>query len=780
MPYRLQLLAALLVSFSIISPQAIADPIDFQSVSVEEAKALARSEGRFVFVDLYAEWCGPCKWMESSVFANDSVGAYMNQHFISLRIDAEKEQEAFISSIDVKAYPTLLVYDPKGRLVYRQEGALDSDNFLELAGSMVNLQAYYDDFQQRPKDLEVISRYVHALKWINPKKARSIALKHISEEKDKRLVDSLNWAMIAAFVPASNRTLFQRILENQELAQTYAGQYRTYINQAMNDYLIDGKARGNDAYLRHFLNYVRKYPQYFDNPDSVAMRGQLVFGDDEQDEKWCQLYIRYMGKYGPKDASGKAQLALTISNKFYQETLLQYSLQLADSSMATERTAEPFLAKSQAYDRLGNFQSAYANLLLAYEFVDEDKREDLEHLRNQLKDKSELAFKDGVNIGNQQLGDDGRFTLGVGGKRLMFGYPLPQSTSHFIINVDGKLASNAPHLPGVTSIKGLQIYSGAGATPQVTTSYEFNGLQVTQELTPVDAAGQVIHSGFAQYYRIRYEFINKGAKSRTIGLGLLIDTMVGDNDHCAISADDMLLTSEYGFRGSSMPSRLSFYRTKLDSADLMGAAILKGLEATPPDKMVVGRWPVLHRVTWKLNPQRVRYGDSGYFLKWENKTLPARTSRKFVTYFGLPDHKKPRLRMIMRNENTPTKNLTVYFNHGSSKLDLNAKVHLADLIYNEDIKIIGVLLKGYTDITGEVDFNFELSKRRIKAVGEIFEAHQIPYVPKPYGMEKATSSPYNNQFGNLEDRKVEVEIYYAPATEGAPLAAAAQASTDSQ
>lgn len=40
--------------------------------------------------------------------------------------------------------------------------------------------------------------------------------------------------------------------------------------------------------------------------------------------------------------------------------------------------------------------------------------------------------------------NDGRYTLGVKGRRLMYGYPYPNSTSHFIVNADGNMASNSP------------------------------------------------------------------------------------------------------------------------------------------------------------------------------------------------------------------------------------------------------------------------------------------------------------------------------------------------
>ena len=198
---------------------------------------------------------------------------------------------------------------------------------------------------------------------------------------------------------------------------------------------------------------------------------------------------------------------------------------------------------------------------------------------------------------------------------------------------------------------------------------------------------------------------------------------------------------------------------------MMGAAILQGYGATRPDKMVIGRWPVLHEVTWVLKPEKVKYGDSAYFLKWENRQLSEGKDLKFVTYYGLPMHKKSSLRLIIEDHNLLTLNENIYFETGSDRMDLNAKMKLSEILDRKDIIISGVLLNGYADVTGNEGFNFDLSSKRISSVGKLFTAYGIPYVPKPYGIEKSESSEMNQAYGNVWDRRVEVIIYYKPKQE---------------
>jgi len=255
--------------------------------------------------------------------------------------------------------------------------------------------------------------------------------------------------------------------------------------------------------------------------------------------------------------------------------------------------------------------------------------------------------------------------------------------------------------------------------------------------------------------------------SKKVGLSLLFDTMMDDNDACAIAAKGKIIPHEYQFSGKSIPSELLFYRTPNDTSDLMGAALIDELEATKPDLMVVGRWPFLHKVEWKFKAEKVKYGDSAYLLRWQNRFLNNKKPLTFITYYGLPSWKQPQLRVIMKDDNGMlTLRENIYFEHNKSQLDINAKMKIQEMLENESFNIIGVTLNGYADISGDGSYNFDLSQKRIAAVGKIFTAFGIPYVPKPYGYQHSETSALSRLYGNAFDRKVEIVMYYQLQNQG--------------
>jgi len=179
------------------------------------------------------------------------------------------------------------------------------------------------------------------------------------------------------------------------------------------------------------------------------------------------------------------------------------------------------------------------------------------------------------------LNSDGRFTLGVKNKRIMYGYPYPFSTSHFVIKVNDEFACNfrgigthpiynsiytqtekkrpfidffeevyyrflkretevlsqkKENLEKVYLLQDTLFISGFKSM-STEISYKFKGFLIAQKLTPVDKnLNEVKLTSFGQYYRIDYFIKNTADTAQKIGLLVLFDTMIDRNDACKMDA----------------------------------------------------------------------------------------------------------------------------------------------------------------------------------------------------------------------------------------------------
>lgn len=56
-----------------------------------EGMARGKSENKKVFVHFYASWCGACKTMENNTFSDPAVIAYLNENFIPIKVNTDRE-----------------------------------------------------------------------------------------------------------------------------------------------------------------------------------------------------------------------------------------------------------------------------------------------------------------------------------------------------------------------------------------------------------------------------------------------------------------------------------------------------------------------------------------------------------------------------------------------------------------------------------------------------------------------------------------------------------------
>ena len=105
--------------------------IRFADGSLKTILAKAKAADKYVFMDVYTTWCGPCKYMAANVFTDKNVGNYFNATFINAKFDAEKgEGIAIAQRYGVTAYPTFLLLDGDGNLVGKKIGGSPPAEFI--------------------------------------------------------------------------------------------------------------------------------------------------------------------------------------------------------------------------------------------------------------------------------------------------------------------------------------------------------------------------------------------------------------------------------------------------------------------------------------------------------------------------------------------------------------------------------------------------------------------------------------------------------------------------
>lgn len=106
-----------------------------EKLTWEQVISKAQKENKYIFVDLYTTWCGPCKELDKGAFASEKAGDYFSKNLISYKLQMDKTKidsenikslyasaDFFANTYTINMYPTLMLFNTKGEYVHRIAG----------------------------------------------------------------------------------------------------------------------------------------------------------------------------------------------------------------------------------------------------------------------------------------------------------------------------------------------------------------------------------------------------------------------------------------------------------------------------------------------------------------------------------------------------------------------------------------------------------------------------------------------------------------------------------
>jgi len=116
-------------------------------VSFEDALELQQKKPKNIIMDVYTNWCGPCKLLDRNTFQNKKVADFINEHYYAVKFNAEGNEvinfddrefknpnykpemvnrrngnHQLTRYLGVSAYPTIVFFDTKSEIIYKLRG----------------------------------------------------------------------------------------------------------------------------------------------------------------------------------------------------------------------------------------------------------------------------------------------------------------------------------------------------------------------------------------------------------------------------------------------------------------------------------------------------------------------------------------------------------------------------------------------------------------------------------------------------------------------------------
>lgn len=252
-----------------------------------------------------------------------------------------------------------------------------------------------------------------------------------------------------------------------------------------------------------------------------------------------------------------------------------------------------------------------------------------------------------VNMDNNGLG---RFAIETTGgapfrnnddnKPLVYGRPKPW-TSYTTLKVDGDnyvFGGSTGRRAGKSGIYGEVISGPEVINGNIQTTTKINDLNVKQILSIVKSST----TGLYDSVQIKYRIENTGNKGHQVGLRIMLDTMLGQNDGAPFRIGSDAVTTDKLYLREDLPSFWQAFDS-ISSPQVTSQGTFLGQGVTPPDKVYFSDWGSLADGCWDFdfNPgeEFIRKGeyetDSAIALYWEPKTIEPGEVLTYVTNYGL-------------------------------------------------------------------------------------------------------------------------------------------------
>ena len=138
-----------MVLFAILIPTtALSREINWQPF--DKGIAMAKEKKMNVLLYFHADWCSYCKKMDRTTFKESSIINYINDNFIAISIDSDKE-EKIASSFGVRGLPDIWFLKSDGTKISSLPGYFEGKELIDIL-KFIKTNSYetmsYTDFKK--------------------------------------------------------------------------------------------------------------------------------------------------------------------------------------------------------------------------------------------------------------------------------------------------------------------------------------------------------------------------------------------------------------------------------------------------------------------------------------------------------------------------------------------------------------------------------------------------------------------------------------------------------
>lgn len=206
-------------------------------------------------------------------------------------------------------------------------------------------------------------------------------------------------------------------------------------------------------------------------------------------------------------------------------------------------------------------------------------------------------------------------------KKMLFG--SEGSTSISLVYVDGEVSSYNSN---------NNVFDVSKKTAESSETFADGNILVNQNYTFVRSNA----TGRDDMIEIKYTVANNDTAAHEVGIRIMIDTMLGDNDKAPFRVPNVgAVTTETTFSGSAIPEYYQAFDS-LDNPTVVSFGYFDKTSSNKADYVQFMKWSRSYNREWGITTiDGQEIGDSSVASVWEAKALQPGETRTYKMYYGL-------------------------------------------------------------------------------------------------------------------------------------------------
>ncbi len=190
--------------FVISSFNSFSQGIHFEeNTTLDTVFIKAKKENKFVFIDFYTPWCGPCKMMSREVFPQKTVGDFYNSRFISLSLNGDAEEnKLLLSKFVITSYPSFVFFNSQGEIIHRGMDGMTVDEFILLGKTAVDFTSNFKSIAEKVKNgnrnPEILQKYFDFIPYNDEKEA--LTMEYLIQLSEEEKLSHTAWAFFRDYI----------------------------------------------------------------------------------------------------------------------------------------------------------------------------------------------------------------------------------------------------------------------------------------------------------------------------------------------------------------------------------------------------------------------------------------------------------------------------------------------------------------------------------------------------------------------------------------------------